>query len=284
MKNKYIKNKAYYIKEDLTSVLLYFDYFSQGLSLVAKYTDSRLIRKFVDSTLRIIIILMFYSKLYRIFYKTVEINDNAIIIIKRKGRWANTIKLVNSHGKLKIVKKTFDKQKYLNEKNFYEKYKDNPTQLKLPRCKFLKDNTIEVEFIEAKFFQRLVIDGTLDFKKSLIHFKKIKRELKLLYKKDKNLIHGDLWLTNIYILGNKYYFIDYTDSHIQSLNYDLYLLSYSLLSSFKKGFENKKIKDNYSSKRLQISKLLNLKFAEVIKLENEYIIFRNKKLPLQYRI
>ncbi len=62
-KNKYIKNRAYYIKEDLSSLLLYFDFFSQGLSMVARYTDSLAIRKSVDITLRILIIISYYTKL-----------------------------------------------------------------------------------------------------------------------------------------------------------------------------------------------------------------------------
>ncbi len=281
MKNKYIKNRDYYIKEDLSSLLLYFDFFSQGLSLVARYTDSVIVRKFVDIILRNVIIIAYYTKFYKLYYETVEIDDDAIIIIKRKGTWANTVKLVKTNGKLKIIKKTFDKEKYLKEKKFYETYKDNSSKIKLPRCTFLEGNIIEIEFLHTKFFQRLVIDGTLNRDEAIMHFNKIKNELKLFYKNN-NLIHGDLWLTNIYIDDDKYYLIDYTDSHKNSYTYDLYLLIYSLLCSFKDGYVSRKTVDSYTPKRVAVSRYLNLNMKDVIRVEKEYRRFRHKKIPSKF--
>lgn len=278
MKNNYIINKEFYIKDDLSAVLVYFDYFSQGLSVLNKYTDSTFIRKSLNTLLRGLIVLAYLSKIYKLLCKTVSYNDDAIIIIKRKGHWANTLRLVNKNGKLKVLKQSFSNNFYEREKAFYQTYKNNSSKLKLLNHRFLSKNTIEIDFFKSKTLQRLINEGSINFEQALEHVNKIKKELKVLYKDNTALVHGDLWLTNIFISRDCYYLIDYTDSHVETLEYDLYVLLISLLSSFRRFGTNRAYFDFYLKKRSFISKLLEIDIDNVLKIEERYKKFRTLKM------
>lgn len=277
MKNNYIINKDFYIKDDLSSFLLYYDYFSQGLSQLNRYTDSPFIRKIFHHLLRGFILLTFYLKIYKYIYKSISLDENALIIIKRKGGWANTLKVFNKGKKLKVLKKSFNKDSYTREQNFYNKYKDNTTRIQLISHTFLPDNFIEMDFVKAKTLQRLINEGEINFDQALNHFEIIREEIEEMYN-TKSFVHGDLWLTNIFINNKGYYLIDYTDAHNETIEYDLYIFLLSLLSSFKNYGTNREDPDFYSKKRETISKLLSISVEKIIDLENRYKSFRMKKL------
>lgn len=280
MKNRYIINKGYYIKDDLSSFLLYFDYFSQGLTL-PKFVSNTYIRKIAHTLLRIILIFSYISKLYRLNYPLIALRDNAIIIINGRGKWGSRIRLVKINGKFKIIKRVQSKQIYLKEKKFYTAYQNNAANIKLPKHVFKKNNIIEMEFLRLKTFQRLILEGSFSLKKSLVHFDMIKKQIKLLYETE-SLVHGDLWPGNIFIDGKTYYLIDFSDSHTNKLKYDLYTLLYSILSSYHYIKINEKTIAEYTANKISVSKLLEANNEELEYIEEQFIQYRNTRFPGVY--
>lgn len=278
MKNKYLINRNFYIKDDLNALLLYFDYISNGFNL-AKYFNYSFTKKLVHILLRLSIIIIYYLRIYKFKYKIVSLNDDALVIIKGSGKWGSTVKLIKSKDKLKITKKIFDKRLYLKEKKFYEKYKKNSSKIKLPNCLFLKENTIEIEFLGCKSFQRLVNEGSINFDSAMNHYNRIKQELKEFYQKEHTLIHADTDLTNIFIKDDKYYLIDFTESHENSYKYDFYNTLYAILYSF--GYINidEKTISNFKNKKFNILKLLDTTEKELTEIEAQFIASRNKRFP-----
>ena len=281
MNNTYLLNKGFYIKEDLSSFLFYFDHFSQGLTL-PKYLGHRMMRKFAHVVLRQLIIVMYLSKIYKFKYEIVRRKDSAIIIITGKGKWGNTLRVVERNGGYKIIKKTFDKKKFEKEKKFYTLYKTNHSRIKLPQHTFLSKNTIEMEFVKAKNFQRLIADGTISFGEALNEYEKIKESMRQLYGTENTLVHGDLWPGNIFIDGNTYYLIDYSDSHMSNLNYDLYVLLYSILASYYYITDKEKTIANYSFQNVSMANLIETDNKNLLKLEKQFIDYREARFPGVY--
>lgn len=284
MKNTYLINDGYYIryiKEDLSSLLLFYKYFYTDLFL-PKYLNFTLIRKVFNKIILILIPLIYISKIYKIKYKTVLIDDEAIIILKGKGAWASTIKLVKIEDKFKIIKKLPNEKSYLKEKKFYETYKNNPSDIKLPKHKFVGNNTIEIDFLKTKSFQKLIIDGSYNLGKSLEQYEKIKKEIDLFYGKNTTLIHGDLWLTNIFISGDTYYLIDFSDSQINNPHYDLLILLYSILTTFQLINPNERKIGKLMINNMPITSIIGINYKKVSYLEEKFHAFRKKKLPNIY--
>ncbi len=281
MKNNYIVNKGYFIKYDLNALLLCFDYFNHGLPL-PKYIDFIFTRKILHRVARLLIIVAYFLRLYRFKYKIVTINDNATIILKGIGKWSSEVKLIKKGEKLKVIKKTFDNNIYQKEKEFYQKYKNNSLKIKFPKCIFLKDNIIEMEFLKAKSFQRLIRDGSFNLSTSIAHFNEIKNNLKLLYNQDRTLIHGDLCPGNIFIHNNYYYLIDFTDSHINKYQYDLYVLLEYILSTSSRVAIDKKTLANYSFNNILVRELLEITKGSLITIENQLIKYKEKRFPNRY--
>lgn len=278
MKSEYILNKNYYIKDDLASLLLYFDYFSAGINL-SKYTSINLIKKLIHSGLRLSVMVLYCLKIHKFFYEPVELDEDALIIVRGQGKWGSTVKLVKSNGKLKIIKKTFNTKNYLKEKKFYQTYKNNSSKIKLPEYLFLKDNTIEIEFLKCKIFQRGVNEGSVSFKSAIRHYNFIKEELKKFYKTEKTLIHRDTDLTNIFIKDSQYYLIDFTESRNDSYKYDFYNLLYAILYSFGYIANNEKSIINSKSKNINILNLLDINTQELKVIEKQFIDSRKKRFP-----
>ncbi|MBI5122779.1 phosphotransferase [Candidatus Roizmanbacteria bacterium] len=274
MKNNYIINKGYSVKYDLKSLLLCYDYFNHGIKL-PRYIDYIFMRKILHYILRIIIIIAYVLNLYKLKYKTIILDENSIVIFKGKGEWANTVRLLEVDGGLKIQKITFDKQTYLREKNFY---KNNYLNFKLPKMYFKGNNIIEIEFLKVKSFQRLINDGSINLDNSIYHFNKIKKFFKLFYKNNHSLIHSDMSIENIFIKGNNYYLIDFSDSRIDDIQYDLYVLLRSIIFSFNHDKVNKQ-KNIYSLEKEKLSKLLKLNVEKIIQFENQFINLDIKKHP-----
>lgn len=282
--NTYIllRKGKHYIKNDLSSLLLYFDYFSNDIYLPS-YFYGKFSKRLAYAFLRFFIIFSFYTKLYLLIYKLTNVSDSALIIINGPGKSPNTIKLVEIKGRLMIIKKTFNKEAYEKEKKFYNMYKDTKSiYLRLPKHTFLKNNIIEIEFLKNKTFQRAVNDGTYTVKESLSHFYKIKKGLSLFYKNFPTLIHGDLFLTNIFIQNDKYFLIDYADSLSENLQYDLYLLLYSLAASYNHTLYRSKTIQKYSIDGKPVESVLGIEEKELLRIEKKYHLFRQKKIPNIY--
>ena len=235
MKNKYLITSGYYdifIRNDLTSLLLYYDHFSQGLFL-PKYLSYSYIRKTIHFLLRIFIILIYLSNAYKVKYKTISMEENSLIVIKGKTAWSSTIKLVEENGALKITKQLHSKKLYLREKKFYNQYKNVNSKVKLPKSVFLDKNIVETDFVKGKSLFRLINDGTLNYNQTLNQFSIIKDKLiKTFYGKGRTLVHGDLDCGNIIMKGDDYYIIDYSDAQQGYYYWDLYKLFFSMLASF----------------------------------------------------
>lgn len=284
MKNKYLVNSGYYkqyIKNDLNSLLLYFDHFSQGLFL-PKYLSTPFIRNITHKVLRAMVIFMYLSKLYKLIYKVELLNEDAIIIVKGQGLWRSTVRLIKVNDKLIILKKVHNNDVYLREKKFYEEYKNNKSRIRLPKHTFLKDNKIEIEFIETKSFQRLIIDGTCNLDKTMDFYNDIKNELKIFYKNKPTLIHGDMYLSNIFIKNDKYYLIDYSDSYVSNYNYDYYVLLFSILASFFYISISDKTIKNIVVNNKKTEDIIGISKNKIKEIENEFCAFRAKKFPKTY--
>lgn len=281
MKNNFLINKGYYIKNDLDSLLLYFDYFSQGLTL-PKYLSYPLIRKIVHILLRVFIVISYITRAYKLMYKITSLNDDAILVIKGRGKWGSSIRLVNKNGNLKIIKKVANRNIYLAEKNFYMSYVNNQTRIKLPMHIFHKKNIIEIDFLRLKSFQRMILDGTCNVNKSMSHLKQIRNQIKLVYSSKPGLAHGDLWPGNIFIHKNFYYLIDFSDSYTNSDLYDIYTLLYSVLSSCHYIKINEKTISDFTFNNMSILKLLNTTKKTLNKIEKEFINYRSKRFPGVY--
>lgn len=282
MKNSYIINHGYYIKNDLKSLLIYYDYFSQGISL-PKIINHKFISKILHIFIRYLIFALYKTNLHTVLYKKIKINDNAVIIVNGKGKWRSTIKLIEKENKLLIVKKIKNNLLFKNEMKFYNKYKTNNSNIKLPICKFIKhSNQIEMEFLRLKSFQRLINEGTYNFNDSLDLLNKINCEIKSLYKTNFSLVHGDLWPENIYVDENQYYLIDYTDSHTNLIRYDSYTLLYALLLSYKYIRNNTKTIQNIIVKGKRIVDTLNLSKKTLLSIEEKFYNYRINRFPNLY--
>lgn len=226
MPNKYIKkwdNK--FIKNDLASLLIYFDYFSPWIPLpkiIKKYTVWRYI---FYKIFRGMIMFIFATWLYKILYEVVTSEEDFIIKIIWEGNWWNTISLIKNNWELKIYKKVHNESVYEKEKLFYHTYCKNASNLLLlPKMTFLDENVIEMEFIQLKTFQKQISEWFLSFQESLDKFFIIKKELELLYE-GQSLIHWDMWDPNIFFTSDgKIYLIDLSDNFHFSYQYDLYVL------------------------------------------------------------
>lgn len=280
--NRYIISNDFYIKDTQEVYLQYFDYFlSPGLPL-AGYIKNQFIRRICYNFIRLSLIILYITKLYKLRYRTTLIEDNALIIFKGPGKWGNVIKLIKENETLKIIKKVSSHSKYLQEKKFYEKYKNNKSNIKLPKHKFLKNNTVEIDFINASNFQKLITNGTLSFKKSIEEYKKIRNEIKILYGERANLIHGDLWPGNLFISDKLYYLIDFGDSHINTYHYDLYVFLYSVLSTHNLINQNNLRLTEIVPLNTMLTDLMQISTGEIQKIERKFESYRKKRFPNLY--
>lgn len=232
---KYIKKGNKYIKNCLESILIYYNYISPGFKL-PKIIDCRISRFLAHKIQNLLIIPIFFSKLYYLKYKIVTLNEDFIIKMVGKGDWSNEITLIERDGELLILKTVKDNEIFKKEKKFYQTYYKNNGEIRLPKYKFNYTNIIEIKFIKFKTFERLMNDGMISFKQALIFFDLFSKELLVFYSnKKENLIHGDLGISNIFILSNKYdrvYLIDFSESFKFKYKYDLYVLLKSILLNF----------------------------------------------------
>jgi tRNA A-37 threonylcarbamoyl transferase component Bud32 len=274
--SKYLINKNYYIRDDLRSIIIYFDYFSQGITLPT-LLRAQLMKKAIHKFLRIAVIAIYFTKLYKFAYSSLRLDDNSLIIMKSRGERNNTVKLVEQDRQLLIVKKVHDKKTFLKEKRFYNKYFRNSSRIKLPKHTFHANNSIHIEFLRHKSLQRLAIDGTVNLTEALRHYQILKKELIKLYN-DQSLIHGDLWLTNIVVTEENYFLIDYSESHSNNANYDLYVLLFSIFSAFQL-VNNESITMNSHMKKSTVAHMLNTTVRNIRQFESQFLRYRESRFP-----
>ena len=226
MKNAFIVKGEKYIRKDVKSLLLYYDYFSPGIQL-PKIINFRIAKFLTHKLLRTVIVLMFIFKFYKMFLKEVLLDDDAILIIKARGTLKNVVRLVESKRGYKVIKDMSNGN--LNEEKFYKMYKKNHSKIFLPKSEFISKNVVRMEFIQQKTFHRLILEGRLSLQDSIEHFLKIKNQLKIIHKDNLQLIHGDFCPINILLNGDIYYAVDFSDAHQDNYKYDLYTLLYSIL-------------------------------------------------------
>lgn len=228
--------------------------------------------------MRLMIIIAYIFKLYNIRYKIATLNEDALVIYKGKGKWYNTVKLIQINGQLKIIKRTSDKSAYVREKKFYQKYKNNSSNIKLPNMKFCGNNLIEIEFLKMKSFQKKINDGSINLEIALSHHNKIIKHMQLFYKNKTTLIHSDFSTENIFIHNNIYYLIDFADSRIDNIQYDMYVLLRSIIFTYNHSKINKKV-DKYSLKEENLSTLLNISLKDTIRCEDKFNTLDKRKHP-----
>lgn len=237
-KYKYIKKGKKLIRNDLESILIYYDYFSPGIRLF-RCVDFRLVRYFFHKILRLAIIIMYFFKIYKLKFKVVKLDENFIIRIIGEGKWSNQVTIKKSKKEYLIYKKVSNKEIYERERRFYLLYNNNKSKIKLPKHYFLKGNIIKIEFIMQKTMYKLIREGLISYKKAFRLFKKLCNEIDNLYnsqKRKKYIIHGDFGTPNIFInfKTNLFYIIDYSDSFSFYKVYDKYILYRTVLLSFNK--------------------------------------------------
>lgn len=277
MKNKYIKkwsNK--YIKNDLSSLLIYFDYFSPGISLpkfMKKYT---ILRYSFYKIFRFLIIGIFFTKLYHFLYEMIELDDDFIIKVQWEWNWSNTITLIEKDEAKVIYKKVYSQEIYQKEKLFYNTYKLNWSKnICLPQMIFLDNNVIQIEFIQLKTFEKLINEGYFSFKESVKKFFVLQKELELFYQ-NKSLIHWDMWDPNIFLSKSwKTYLIDFSDNFHFTYKYDLYVLYKKIYFAYNKLLLTQKVIDSVFEKDFLLT-LWILK-EELKKIENKYFENVSKK-------
>jgi len=283
---KYIKKGNKYIKNCLGSILLYYNYISPGFKL-PKIIDCRISRFFAHKILKFLIITVFFSKLYYLQYKIITINDDFIIKMVGKGEWSNEITLIERGGKLLILKKVKDNEIFEKEKTFYQTYYKNNSDILLPKYKFNDNNIIEMEFIQSKSFERLINEGIISFKQALIFFNLFSKRLLVFYSKNNkkdNLIHGDLGISNIFILSNKYdrvYLIDFSESFKFTYKYDLYVLLKSIFLNFGLIKNTDRVLNDTKVGTVFLE-ILNVDEKELESIENIFFKRRKEKHPNIY--
>jgi tRNA A-37 threonylcarbamoyl transferase component Bud32 len=208
-----------------------------------------------------------------LFFSTITLDDDSILIINNNGSSKNSIKLVRNKDVFKVIKSVSNKELIISEKKFYNTYKKNDSIIKLPQYRFLDKYTLECDFVQEKTFQRMIIDGTLSFESAMKHFYRIKKHLPKFYMNNK-LIHGDLAPINIFISKNNYYLIDFSDSERNIYQYDLYVLLFSILFSYKFIDVNEKSIETFNYLNFSVYDLLSVNRSEFEKIE---ALFRSKR-------
>lgn len=234
---RYLKDGGRLIRDDLKSILFYYDFFSVGIPL-SRRINNRFLKKLLHRTFKILLYIAYFTRIYRLRFKAVELKDSFVVKLTGEGKGGNKIILKEENSNLYIYKTFKNKKTYDKEKKFYDKYSKNKSKLKLPKHVFLEDNVVKIEFVKAKTLQKLLSEGSLNYKGFLKIYSEISKELSKFYlnQTGEYLVHGDLGLTNVFVNSEKeiYYVIDYGDSFKSDLNYDRYVLLRNILVEFGK--------------------------------------------------
>ena len=191
--------------------------------------------------------------------------------------------MLTHHNGTLVLRKIFsDPKTYETEKKFYQRHRNNSSQLVLPSYRFPFDMIIEYDVIPGNTFQSMVTKGEIGLSDALLHFSRIKRALKKLYRNNRTIIHGDVGTLNLFIGGNHYYLIDFSDSHIYDYRYDLFVLLYSLLLAFHRKPERGLTMSQFNGSPRRICALLDTDTRGLLHLERHFQKMRAKKHPDLY--
>jgi tRNA A-37 threonylcarbamoyl transferase component Bud32 len=250
---RYIKDGSRLIRDDLNSILFYYEYFSVGLPL-SRRIHNQLLKRVLHKLFKILVYISYFTKAYRLKFKVVELGGSFVVKITGEGKGGNEIVLREENSNLYIYKKFKNKKAYEKEKEFYDKYSKGKAKLKLPKHIFLDDNIVKIDFVGKKTLQKISSEGLFDYEELLKVFFEISKELPKFYtsQSDEYLVHGDLGLTNIFIDFEKdiYYVIDYGDSFKSDLNYDRYVLLRNILVASGKIGRDESLLGKFSSLNL----------------------------------
>ncbi len=237
--NEYIKLRKgkYYIRNDLGSFILFYDYFLFRIKLFP-YAY-----KLINPIFKSFITLIFKLRLNKLFI-THSLEDNSLVIRKPNGNKPSVVKLVKKDNKYYIQK--FNSKKLLmKELIFYKKYRDNNSKIKLLNLESRNDH-IELKFLQKNNLLKEILEGNFSKLKLERLIENFLKELDKLYgEKIKCLIHGDLGLSNIFLDGEDIILIDYSDSEIYYRDYDKYIF---LKKLFKYSHIDLNKLNNYFSK------------------------------------
>jgi len=188
--------------------------------------------------------VFFKLKINLLFSSSLD-ND---FLIKRTGvgNYPNIITLKKNNQERIIIKKEFHNKNILErELNYLSKYYKNNAGINLPFF-IAHKNYLEYCFINHSCLALEIKQRKYSTIQIINLFEKISSSIDRLYKsKNKCLIHGDLTPDNIYIINDKIYFIDYSDSEIYFKDFDKFTL---LNKMFKDYGKNKKEIINYLKK------------------------------------
>lgn len=242
--SQYIKLKKgkYYVRNDLVSFLIFYRYFLFRIQ-IPYYIYSIL------NPINILVIKLFFHLRLNTLLKTSKLNDKSLVIRKSKAKNPSIVKLIKKkNGKLYIQK--FNSHEILKkEVDFYEKYKENRSRIKvLPVV--LKKNYLEIEFLEQESLLTMLLERRIKRKDFFNIVEIFIKELDLFYAgKEKCLIHGDLFPSNIYYLDGVFTLIDYSDSEIYFPKFDMYIFLKNVFKFY--GIEESKIKSYFVFKEIE---------------------------------
>ena len=223
MKYIKLKNKKYEIRNDLESMLIFYDNFLFR-PIFPIYAKSFLCT--LDKILRIVIILFVEMRLNKLIFRTKLKHD---FTLRRFGEGKNatiiTLKKVSDNN-FKLCKYYKSKELLKHDLDFYSKYNRKNKYINLPIFKISGDKVAEISFIKKQNLAAKIKLGFFNENQLEQIFNELNENLERLYggnPLDKVLVHGDLSSDNVYYDNGIFSVIDYGDSHIYYKNYDKYI-------------------------------------------------------------
>lgn len=267
MNNVYLKYGDIYIKNDLGSFLLFYDFFYE--LKVQRYNFIDRVSLFVYYCQKLFLSTVFFLRIPRLVCKSVHFEENFIIKKEGSGGFGSDLFLFKTSTGYEIKKKFFSTEIYRIYKKYYLSFYKNTSKIILPKTTF-DDNVLmaTVEFLALPSLMKLRTTGRLSFNELIVISGELNKELDKMYGSEElGLVHGDFSIINILPSGDKYYLIDYADAFEYKKKYDKYYLIKSILKHA--GIKN--IGYDLASKYLTLSQ------AEFKEYENIYEERRQEK-------
>ena len=235
LKVKELVGDGCFIRNDFETFKLLYNFFLHRPPFQLK-----ILVYFFDFFIYFIAIIFFKTKINLLFSK--NLTEDFLIRRAGSGNCPNVIILKRNKYSKPTIRKEFSNKDFLKmEQEYFLKYYKNDAGINLPFLTF-NSNYLEYPFINYPSLKMEINRGRYSKSQILVIFKKISSSLDILYKKEKCLIHGDLTPDNIYLLDDKIYFIDYSDSEVYFRDYDKFTLLKKMLKSYLK---NEKEISNY---------------------------------------
>jgi len=229
MNNRYLKYRDFYIKNDLGSFLLFYDFFYE--LKVERYNFIDPVRLFLYYCQRFFLLSIFFLKILRLICKLVHLEEDFIIKKEGSGNFGSDLFLFKTSAGYEIKKKFFSPEVYRIYKKYYLSFYKNSSKIIFPETTF-DDNGLmaTVEFLALPSLMKLRTTGRLSFNKLVAIAGELNQELDKMYGSGElGLVHGDFSIINILPNKDKYYLIDYADAFEYKRKYDKYYLMKSIL-------------------------------------------------------